>query len=507
MDPTVRRLRLTVLVSLVATLLAACGGGGTTGGEATTAPAAGQATTAPAVTEATTAPAAGEATTAPAGEATTAPAAGEATTAPAAGEATTAPAAGEATTAPAAGGAAMALPAECTNVDVQFWNPFTGPDGPFMGQLVDQFNAENPNVRVTMTSQAEYYTQLSTAAASNTLPDLAIIHADQVSTQVFRNVLRPIDQIAQQIGVSSSDFPEAVWNAGEVAGKRYSIPLDIHPATMYYNEDLLKSAGFSAPPATGQEFTDAATKLTQGDNKGYMISAGFFSRQIFETLLHQYGGQTFSDDGSKVEWNSDAGVKALQWMVDAQSKFSEPNLASDEELNAFKSGTTGIVLNGIWQMTNVTGEGVEFAGKATAIPQFGDQPAVWAGSHQFALLTHGAAADPCKDVAAGMFIKYALDNSVEWAKAGQIPASNAVRNSAEFKAVEPQASIAPSVENAFFPPAVPGITDAFAPLDEAVTAVLSGTQTDVKAALDEAANRANQILTENKQNFGEAPKS
>lgn len=497
MDVTVRRLRLTVFVSLVATLLAACGGG--TGSQATTAPAAGQATTAPAAAEATTAPAMAEATTAPA--------MAEATTAPAAGEATTAPAMAEATTAPAAGGAAMALPASCTNVDLQFWNPFTGPDGPFMGQLVDQFNAANPNIKVTMTSQAEYYTQISTSAASDTLPDLAIIHADQVSTQVFRNVLRPIDEIAQQIGLSASDFPEAVWNAGEVAGKRYTIPLDIHPATMYYNEDLLKSAGISAAPKTGQEFLDAATKLTQGENKGYMISAGFFSRQIFETLLHQYGGQTFSKDGSKVEWNSEAGVKALQWMVDAQSKFSEPNLASDEELNAFKSGNTGIVLNGIWQMTNVTGEGVEFAGKATAIPQIGDQPAVWAGSHQFGLPTHSGGGDPCKDAGAGIFIKYALDNSVEWAKAGQIPASNTVRNGAAFKAVEPQASIAPSVESAFFPPSVPGITDAFAPLDEVVTAVMSGTQTDVKAALDDAANRANQILTENKQNFGDAPKS
>ena len=52
---------------------------------------------------------------------------------------------------------------------------------------------------------------------------------------------------------------------------------------------------------------------------------------------------------------------------------------------------------------------------------------------------------------------------------------------------------------------MPGITDAYAPLDEAVSALMAGTATDVQAALDDAANRANQILTENRDNYGDAP--
>ena len=223
-------------------------------------------------------------------------------------------------------------------------------------------------------------------------------------------------------------------------------------------------------------------------------------------LLHQFGGTEFSEDGTQATWNSDAGVQALQWMKDAQSKYSEPNLEVDAELNAFKTGTVGLIWNGIWQTTNVTGEGVEFAGKATAVPQIGTQMAVWAGSHQLTLPTHKNV-DPCKDQAAAVFIKYIVDNSVTWAKAGQIPASSKVRNSDEFKAIEPQASIAPSVESAFFPPSVPGITDALAPLGEAVGAVMNGTTTDIKAALDDAANRANEILAQNKATYGDTPKA
>ena len=419
-----------------------------------------------------------------------------------------APAAAEptATLPPAAtaGPIATEVPSECGTVQLQYWNPFTGPDGPFMGQMVDAFNAEHPEIQVTMTSQGEYYTQLTTAAAADTLPDVAIVHADQVATQAFRNVLRPIDELVASAQIDGSDFPEAVWAAGEVAGQRYAIPLDIHPMTMFYNADLLEAAGITAPPTNGEEFAAAATAMTSGDNKGFDITGGFPVQQIFQQLLHQFGGSEFNADGTEATWNSEAGVQAMQWMLDAQQNWSEPNLEVDAELNAFKTGTVGMIWNGIWQTTNVTGEGVEFRGMATAVPQIGPNPATWAGSHQFTLPTHGTI-DPCKDAAAGIFIKYMLDNSVTWAKAGQIPASQSVRASEAFMAVEPQASIAPSIENAIFPPSVPGITDAFGPLGEAVGSLMNGTATDIQATLDDSVSRANEILTQNRDTYGETP--
>lgn len=398
----------------------------------------------------------------------------------------------------------MTLPEQCTSVDLQYWNPFTGPDGPYMGQLVDEFNGENETISVTMTTQAEYYVQLATAAASGTLPDVAIVHADQLATQAFRNVIRPIDDLVEQIGVSGDDFPQGVWQAGEVAGQRYSIPLDIHPMTMFYNQDMLNEAGIESVPQTREEFEAAAAAMTGGRNSGFMITTGFPVQQIFQMLLHQFGGTEFSEDGSEATWNSEAGVQALEWMKNAQTQYGEENLEVDAELNAFRSGIVGMVWNGIWQTTNLTGDAVEFTGMATAVPQIGEAQAVWAGSHQLTLPVHSSP-DECKDAASGIFIRYLLDNSVTWARAGQIPANNTARASEEFQSVEPQASIAPSVEAAFFPPSIPGITDAFGPLGEAVGSVMAGTSPDIQQALDDAAARSNQILEENRRTYGDAP--
>lgn len=406
---------------------------------------------------------------------------------------------------PALGQEVAELPADCGVVSLDYWNPFTGPDGPFMGQMVDAFNAANPNIVVTMTTQGEYYTQLSTAAASNTLPDIAIVHADQVATQAYRNVLRPIDAVVEAAGIDGADFPEAVWNAGEVNDERYSIPLDIHPMTMFVNMDLLATAGIEAVPATAEEFAAAAAALTGGDNNGFMITSGFPIRQIFEMMLYQFGGTSFNEDGTEAVWNSEAGVQAAQWLLDTQAAYSQPNLEVDAELNSFKGGTVGMIWNGIWQTTNVTGEGVFFNGVAAPVPQIGPSMAVWAGSHQFTMPTQ-TDEDPCRDAAAGIFIRYMLENSLTWASAGQLPASASVRASDEFAEVHPQAEIAAgSADYVFFPPSVPGITDAYAPLDEAVSALMSGNATDVQAELDNAADRANQILEQNRATYATAP--
>ena len=133
--------------------------------------------------------------------------------------------------------------------------------------------------------------------------------------------------------------------------------------------------------------------------KGFDITGGFPVQQIFQMLLHQYGGSEFSSDFTQATWNSDAGVKALQWMKDAQSKWSEPNLEVDAELNAFKAGNAAWSGTASGSCSNLTGSGVEFAGKATSVPQIGDQPAVWAGGPLLALGAQKTV-DPCKDAAA-----------------------------------------------------------------------------------------------------------
>jgi multiple sugar transport system substrate-binding protein len=484
-------LTVLTLLSMLGGLLAGCGADAT----ATTAPAPATNTTAPA--------AAATNTTAPAAAATdtTAPAAAATNTSSTGGAAT-------ATTGTAmtgtTGSAITALPTSCSNVQISYWNQFTGPDGPFMQKLADDFSAGSSGVKVNMVIQADLATQLQTAAAADTLPDLVIVNEDAVATQAFRNIIRPMDDVVAMAGIDASDYPAIAWQAGQVAGKLDAVPLSFVAMTMYWNMDILTAAGITKPPTTGAEFAAAADAITKSGTKGFDITSGFPNQQIFQMLLHQYGGSEYSPDGMTATWNSDAGVKALQWMKDAQSKWSEPTMEVDADLNAFKAGSVGMIWNGIWQVPNVTGTAVSFKSGFGPPPQIGDKPAIWGGGPLFAMAQHKSGADQCKDAGAALFIKYVEDNAVEWAKAGNIPASNKARASAAFKAL-PQASFADAMINVVFPPPVPGIGDAFAPLGNAIGQVLSGKATDVKQALDDAATASNKILEQNRQNYGSAP--
>jgi multiple sugar transport system substrate-binding protein len=489
-------LSVITLISMLSVMLAACGGEsptattGTTGGgttEATATTATGGGTT-----EATATTATGGGTT----EATATTATGGGTT-----EATATT--GGATT---GGGAAMQLPANCSNVQISYWNSFSGPDGAFMTNLVNQFNAANPNIKVSQNiiPGAQYATKLGTAQAADQLPDVVQVNEDQVATQAFNHITRQMDDVVAQMGLGPNDFPEVAWKTGQVAGHAYGIPLSFVVMTMYYNDDLFKKAGISAPPTNADDFAKAAAAITSGPNHGFMITTGFPVQQIFQQLLHQFGGAEFSADNTKATWNSDAGVQALTWMKDAQSKYSAPKLAVDADLNAFKAGQVGMIWNGIWQLPSVTGSSVEFAGKPAVTPQIGSQPATWGGAAYLALGQHKQAVDKCRDAAAAMLIRYISDNSIEWAKGGNVPANNKVRNSAEFKAM-PQGVLAQAAEHLVFPPPIPGIGDAFTPLGDAVGSIMAGTATDIKGTLDKAADRSNQILKQNHDKYGDTP--
>lgn len=400
---------------------------------------------------------------------------------------------------------------QAEGAQITYWNGFSGPDGQVMAQLVDAFNAQNDaGVTVTMTIQpfTEYYNTLNAAVASGNVPDVVQIHLDQLATNAARGVIRamPADQVAA-LGLDASDFPETVWQGTSYNGERYAIPLDVHPLVMWYNRVHWEAAGVEDPAGrilTADEYLAALEALaeTNGDAVAWSVTAGFPITWMFETLLYQFGGSRFNEDGTEATWNSEAGVQALTYLKEMQAGFSRPNLPVDAGITAFKQGNASTEWNGPWQVSNLTGEG--FAdGWGAPLPNVGGEYAVTAGAHTLALGAHRGGEDAAKTAASLCLIDYLSERSYDWvAGAGHIPARNSVRESAEYQSLQPHASYGAMAEYVVFPPLVPGITDALGELGQAVESVLADDQTDIQSALDDAAGRANQVLEQNRQRYG-----
>ncbi|MDQ3923471.1 MAG: ABC transporter substrate-binding protein, partial [Actinomycetota bacterium] len=380
------------------------------------------------------------------------------------------------------------------SVELAFWNGFTGGDGPYMNALVDQFNAEHDNIQVSTNTVEweDYYQRVPAAVRTEEGPDVGVMHVDQLGTNAARGVIIPLDEVADALGLEESDFDPTVWNAGIYDGQRYGIPLDIHPLALYYNKSLMEEAGLdpNRPPQTRDEYESALEELRGNGVQGSWVSPFPFTGTLqFESLLWQFGGELYNEGASRATFNSDAGVEALTWMVDLiENGYSPSDVAQDAEFIAFQNGENALHWNGIWQI-NALKEVEDLDWGVAPLPQIGSADATWANSHNF-VITQQATTDQNKVEASQVFINWISQQSIEWARAGQIPARNSVRESQEFEDLPEQSTIAQEVSYIHFRPPVPGIGDIQPETyDQAVNeAVLR--QSDPQTALDEAAERA-----------------
>lgn len=414
----------------------------------------------------------------------------------------------------ASGDAGGALQPPATAVELVVWNPFTGPDGNFFSEIVAAFNAETPNVQVTVETQvgAEYIAKLEAAASANQLPHVIAAGYDALPLLVENGIVTPIDDLATAAGLDASDFPEAIWNAGQWKDKRVGVPIDTHTMNFYYNKALFTAAGLDPekPPATKDEF-EAAIKAVQDKTEadGYqMVASGpganFLVGIQFAALFYQGGGQWTNADYTEATFNSDAGVQAAAYLKHLVDDLGVPKVESDAEINAFQQGKNAMVMSGIWETTRYNDALGADLGVAPIPSIFGD--GTWGGSHNLAVTS---AAEGDLRQGAYYFIDWFSRNSLQWGAAGQIPARNEVRELPEFQNASGEgllpliAKVAPLAESVQFLPTIPGGGDLLFVANgagEAATFAINGT--DPKQALDAAATFNTQILNENKTKYG-----
>ncbi len=387
---------------------------------------------------------------------------------------------------------------------VEMWSPLTGPDGDEMSGLAVRFSEENPyGITVNHVAQPEYVQKLNTAAAADQLPTMTVVRVINVAELAERNVLSPMSAATLAVfgdGIAS-EFPANVWDAGQYAGERYSFPLDMHPLVMYYNKDLFAQAGLEEPgttPMTREEFEQALQALADSGVEPIAIGTAFQGATLFQSFIQQFGGSLTDEAGTQATFDSEAAAEALAYVNSLKQQYSpEISGGGDPEVNVFKQGNAAIVIHGPWHISDI--QKLPFAGFAP-LPQVGEQYAVWGGSHQLALTTD----DPEQQLAAACWISWLSENSIDWAKAGQVPARNSVRLSPELAEVAaPIAAVAPTTDSVVILPQVAELEGAlwgqFGPV---VDAVLMGEMSDVEAGLADAVGKSQQIIDENKERYG-----
>jgi multiple sugar transport system substrate-binding protein len=146
------------------------------------------------------------------------------------------------------------------------------------------------------------------------------------------------------------DILKAWRDADSVDGKPYGIPYDGEVTVQVYRKDLYDAKGLKAAD-TLDDFLKNAAAIHDPANRVYgMALRGFAgagqNMYIYPSIFKAFGGNWFQ--GSRIVVNSAEAVRALDWYVDAESKYAPPAVRNwnwPDIADAFSQGTLGCYID------------------------------------------------------------------------------------------------------------------------------------------------------------------
>jgi multiple sugar transport system substrate-binding protein len=307
---------------------------------------------------------------------------------------------------------------------------------------------------------------VQTSAAVGEGPDMMSYHLSRVPISVQNGTLAPItaDNLALG-GISAADYTDGNIAASSIDGVQYAVPFDMHPIVLYYNKDLLAKAGLVGADglpagldgidnfnAALQKIKDAGAQYGMAN---FTANGDFQSRTIYSLLGQQdtnviIDGEVLPNGGTEKLANALAlmGGWVSSGLVPGQTDYPAA-------LSLFTTGQAGLHINGVWEVPSLTDLATQgklgFEWGAIELPVFFDHASTYADSHAFAVPNNaGKPATPEKRKAVMEVIGWMAKHSLSWATAGHIPAYKPVTESAEYKAMQPQATYARLTSNVTF---------------------------------------------------------
>ena len=255
---------------------------------------------------------------------------------------------------------------------LDFWNGFTGPDGPALEKVVADFNASQDKITVKTNIMPwdTLYQKVLTSVAGNDGPDIIAMSASRLPQFADEGLFAPVDDFYQDPDHETDALAPAAIAASEFEGKNYGVPVNFTPMLMYYNKDLFSAAGLDpeAPPQTWAEFAEMVPKLTvdeNGDGKPEQYAIALADHEtvpIFPSLLWGTGGNVVSEDGTTSELGSPESIEALDFWVSlvTEQKASPVGLNGADADKLFQTEKAAIEIVGPWMTTGFDEAGLNY---------------------------------------------------------------------------------------------------------------------------------------------------
>ncbi|KKK33627.1 ABC transporter substrate-binding protein [Mesobacillus campisalis] len=256
-------------------------------------------------------------------------------------------------------------------VTLRFATWDVGDDVKLQQKLIDQFNAENKDIKVVLEAYgSEYDTKITAGMGAKDAPDVMYMW----NYPQYQNALEPLDSYIKDKGEEyKENFYETLWNYNSVGEEILGLPVGYTTHVVYYNKDLFDEKGLEYPESgwTWEDFQETAEKLTDKDKK---ITGFAFPGQPdpydFEMFLWG-NGASYVDGEGKLEGNLNS-PESIQTFEMFQSMLKEGIAITTEGWGdtEMKSGRVGMFINGAWYLSAFEEAGINYG--VVEIPAFGN---------------------------------------------------------------------------------------------------------------------------------------
>jgi multiple sugar transport system substrate-binding protein len=245
---------------------------------------------------------------------------------------------------------------------------------PFFRQAVSAFEAENPDVRVSLevVNWDTLFQKLTTDIAGGAAPDVSIIGTRWLTDFVEQGIAEPLDEYMKD--EVRGRFIPVFLDPSVIDDQVYGLPWTASARAMFYNQELLDQAGVASVPETWEELREAARAITENtDAFGFGLQGAEIETDVYwYYAMWSFGGDIITEDGQSGVASPEA-IQAAEFykqLIDEGLTQPDPTAYNRENIqDLFKQGRLGMVISAPFLIGQLDNEAPDLNYGIAPVPQ------------------------------------------------------------------------------------------------------------------------------------------
>ena len=313
--------------------------------------------------------------------------------------------------------------------EIVHWSWLAASDGEVWGKMIDNFNDAHKDkgiqIKLEIFPEEQFVTKVLASVATGRAPDFGWGTAGKGAQLARDGVTVPLDDLIKGGGLDLGDFTDLSVNASrypKYGNQMFMIPMDLMSLQPEINTDHVKEAGLdmSNPPSDGATLIEWAKAMTKRDGdkvtrSGIMMTgSGVQPTVTWGIVAEQMGFRRASADLKTAAVNPEAGIAAMQWVLDLFDTHKVSTRDVTDRYKAFGTGQGSIFWTGPWTLNGYVGQNLPF--ETFLFPKIGKERLTY---FEMGGLEFYTQEDKGRYAATMQAVKWLSDNSFLWTTVGR----------------------------------------------------------------------------------------